>query len=446
MRISQLIRRNLTLIFTVVIIAFAFLTRIARLSFPSVYYFDEVYHAFTARTYLHNDPKGYEFWQTPPAGVAYEWTHPPLAKLMMAGSMAAFGENSFGWRISSVVLGTGVIIFIGYLAQLLFRKKEVTLLSMTIASLDNLLLTMSRIAMNDMHFLCFGLMSLCCYVKFKQTYLQPKPNLKRAVLWLFVTAMLLALSLASKWTALYLGAGIAIDFFFTHLHRLKAPPLRIILGCIVAGAMIPLLYLATYGQFFLQGHTFEQFVETTQQMWWYHTNLKATHPYQSVPWQWILDIRPVWMHVDYSKYGQGLIANIYNTDNPLLLWTGLAITLFFVVTIVLNATGVWKNTLFSKKEQQPLLFCLLFYFILWLPWIVSPRIMFFYHYAPAIPFLTILMAVGLGKLWEKGKKAWVYGVLGLFLICFIAIYPLNTGIFMPLSYTKTIFHFIPTWQ
>src|SRR5258708_29552828 len=62
-------------------------------------------------------------------------------------------------------------------------------------------------------------------------------------------------------------------------------------------------------------------------MWWYHTNLKATHPYQSTPFDWIFDLRPVWLFVDYQKEK---VANIYTLENPMIAWFGLVSILFLV--------------------------------------------------------------------------------------------------------------------
>jgi len=65
------------------ILLLAFFTRFWRLGIPDTYHFDEVYHAFTAKEMLLGNSAAWEFWNTPPEGFAYEWTHPPLAKLFM---------------------------------------------------------------------------------------------------------------------------------------------------------------------------------------------------------------------------------------------------------------------------------------------------------------------------------------------------------------------------
>lgn len=444
-------RKRFFTILSLLIVSFAFVVRIVRIGFPSSFYFDEVYHAFTATTFLHNDPKGYEYWQTPPAGVAYEWTHPPLAKLFMAGGMVIFGENSVGWRISSVLFGTAVIALAGLLSYQLFGSRKITLFTLGILALDNLLLTMSRIAMNDMHFLAFALASCCCFVEMHKI-LFDKTKTKQTTRWLLLCALFMGLSLASKWTALYVGIALVIATIARIIIARKLPPLRVIIAVIGAALIVPLLYLASYSQFFLQGHTLTQWKETTQQMWWYHTNLRATHAYQSRPWQWILDLRPVWMHVDYTKNDQDILANIYNTDNPFLLWSGLAAaigSLGFVAMIKGKAMLAHKK---MTKSQIQLLaglgFTLLLYGMLWIPWLASPRIMFFYHYAPAVPFLSILLAFCLERLYRHRAigQPLVWGMGILLIVGFIALFPLSTGLFVPRLYTQTLFSIMPSWQ
>lgn len=435
------------------IVLFAALARLLYIHFPPSFYFDEVYHGFTATTYLHNDPKGYEYWASPPEGVAYEWTHPPLAKLLMAAGMFILGENSVGWRSSSVVFGTGVIALTGVLAHQLFGRKRISLLAMLLASFDGLLLSMSRIAMNDMHFLFFMLCSLICYIEFKKV-LFVKDRFKKQVLWWSLTMVSIALALASKWTALYLGAAITLDFAVTLLITWKFPWKTLITVSLLSLFIVPTIYLSSYLQFFMQGHTLKEWKETTQQMWWYHTGLEATHGYQSRPIQWILNLRPVWMHVDYTQSEQKRLAHIYNVGNPLFFWTGLVAVGFLSVRILHATQKRFTAFVFNQKLQKPvpvvwnLAFPLFVYFFMWTPWIVSPRIMFFYHYAPALPLLAILTAYGFDKLIQGGKqaKALIYVLVLLSAVVFVVLYPMNTGIFMPERYFDLIFSVFPMWK
>ena len=84
-------RNNIHLIILSAILLFSFITRIYHVNIPDKYYFDEVYHAVTAKLYARNDPSGYEWWHQPPEpNTAIEWLHPPLAKLTQAFGILIF--------------------------------------------------------------------------------------------------------------------------------------------------------------------------------------------------------------------------------------------------------------------------------------------------------------------------------------------------------------------
>ena len=66
------------------------------LTYRSGTYFDEIYFVRTA--YEHID------FREP-----FEWTHPPLSKLIIACGILLFGSNPFAWRIVGVIFATGLI-------------------------------------------------------------------------------------------------------------------------------------------------------------------------------------------------------------------------------------------------------------------------------------------------------------------------------------------------
>ena len=81
--------------FTILLLSvflFAFVTRVYRLSQPSSYYFDEVYHAVTAKLVARGDERAFEWWnEAPEPDTAVDWLHPPLAKYTQALGMLVFG-------------------------------------------------------------------------------------------------------------------------------------------------------------------------------------------------------------------------------------------------------------------------------------------------------------------------------------------------------------------
>ncbi|PIY79440.1 MAG: hypothetical protein COY81_02645 [Candidatus Pacebacteria bacterium CG_4_10_14_0_8_um_filter_43_12] len=444
-----------------VILAFAYLTRMYRLNLPEKYMFDEVYHAVTAKLIAQNDPRAYEWWNPPPEpNTAVDWLHPPLAKYFQALSIVAFGENSFGWRFSSVVFGTMVIVLVYHLSYQLTQRQGVALTAAALASFDGLLLVQSRIAMNDIDVTFFILLTLLLYLKYRQN-----------LAWhlLLLTGISLGLAMASKWSGIF----ILFSIWFFEILQLKLFLFQInwkkwreqlltkknlnqslqFLGFLVV--MPVLVYILSYTQMFLQGKDWHHFVKLHQQIIYYQTHLKETHPYQSRPLQWALDLRPVWYNVEYLGPSR---SDIYAFGNPILYWAGL------LAVIALLLTGV--QTLFSRLTvkglklkkiiilllkaalQSPVFVLLSSYFAVWLPWQFSPRIMFFYHYTPAVPFLCILLSIQLSRLYQRGGvyQLMVIGLVSSIFVCFLIWYPHLVGIPVANQLANWLYFGIKSWK
>lgn len=391
------------------ILVVASLLRLLNLSHPPVYIFDEVYHAFTAREYLHGNIEAWEWWTTPPEGVAFEWTHPPLAKYGMVLGMLLFGENSLGWRIGSAVAGVVSIYGIYLLAKRISGRQNLALLAAFLVSIEGLHIAQSRIAMNDAYMLCFYVWSL---------YLAVKSRWKGA-------AVLYGLALSSKWSALYGVVPLAVIYLYQYPLKTWSllSTLRHLLFALRCVLIAVAVYILTFTPFILAGHTWEQWWELHRQMWYYHTHLVATHGYQSTPWQWLFAVRPVWYWVNY---GQGVLSNIYAFANPLLLWLGL-------VAAVLQLSKVFKY------PHTPYY---LLYTIFFIPWIFSPRIMFFYHYLPSATFLCLILASWLADLPVRTRN----GLIVLCLIGLIVVSPFLYGFPITQSYWDTVFKIFPSWK
>lgn len=427
-------------IYELAILGFAAFSRFFRLGTPSVYVFDEVYHAFTAQEMVKGNPAAWEWWNTPPAGVAYEWTHPPLSKLFMVLSINVFGDTAFAWRFFSAFFGVGIIILVYFLARKLFNNRILALFAALVAAADGLLLVMSRIAMNDNYLIFFSLLALLAFLYNKK----------------FLMAISLGCAVASKWTGFYAIGIIGVLYIiritaewynlrkldqdqialeaveeetFTQKSQTKSLSTKRIITEIL---LLPLLfilipaaiYLAAYIPFLTGNHippdqnwnSWQAFAELQRQMWWYHTNLNASHDYQSTPWEWVLNLRPVWFWVDYKDT---TVANIYALGNPLVMWFGL-ISIAFVLYD------------FVRRRSMDLLVILVGYFGFFLPWVISPRIMFFYHYTPAVPFLALASGYVLYEfLGDKVGRVFITIFCILLLGFFIYFYPLLTGMHVP---------------
>jgi dolichyl-phosphate-mannose-protein mannosyltransferase len=486
------------------ILAFAFITRLYRVSQPNAYIFDEVYHSVTSKLIARNDVRAYEWWNPPiEPSTAVDWLHPPYAKYTQAIGMLVFGENSFGWRISSVVFGVLVVLATIRLAYELFENKPLALLAGTLAALDGLLLVQSRIAMNDIHVTFMILVTLICYVRYRK---DPE-NMWR----LFLTGLAAGVAMGTKWSGVFalltVGGSEALIYLNQKLSsKLKEKNLvepfftwtakRFLLLCVIP----ILIYLAGYTHMFLQGKSLvcqgdqvlqgqcycrqdsswwvtvlkdispqnsvyweslearggckrliSHFSELHHQIWWYQTNLQATHPYQSRPFEWFMNLRPVWMYVAYDE---ATLGNIYAQGNPSLFWSGdvaVITTLILIISSFLSPSQI----LSLKKDKYflQLIFLLCAYLMVWLPWQMSPRIMFFYHYTPAVPLLCILLVFWLRKIWnyrhKSGTTFYRSLVLGIILVIFcnfLLFYPNWIGFPMPKDFVDRVYFALPTWH
>jgi dolichyl-phosphate-mannose-protein mannosyltransferase len=374
-----------------IIIIFAALTRLYNLNYPNKYVFDEVYHAFTAKEFALNHKEAWEWWTTPPPGVAYEWTHPPLAKEIMASSMIIFHTfDSWAYRLPGALLGILSIFLLFKIALIIFKNETVALTAAFLFSIDGLNFVQSRTGMNDIYLVTAILASLLLFLNKK----------------FFWSAVLLGLAFASKWTAIYF-IGVYLVLLIKDKQWSKIPYFF----------LIPIVvYLMSYIPFFLLGHDLETFWHLQQQMWWYHTGLKAHHDYASPWWSWPFNLYPVWYFVDYHQ--NSTVSNIFASGNPLLFWAGAAAV----------ATGSYY---FLRRKAKELFVPLLGFFAFWLPWAISPRIMFLYHYAPSVPFMCMILASEIAPLSDKKDKTLFYLVIIAALLSFLLMYPFLVGV--PLS-------------
>ncbi len=414
------------------ILLFSFATKIYKVWLPERYYFDEVYHAVTAKLYARNDPKGYEWGHDKPEpNTAIEWLHPPLAKLTQAGGILIFGENSFGWRISSVLFGVGVTWATFMVAYEFTKSRKVALLAAFLVSIDGLILAQSRIAMNDIHVTFFILLSVLFYAKWKAS--PPKISL------LLLTGLFTGLAMASKWSGVFLlgifGLDQLISLIAKFIKNKKLPSFDLLSNFFICFVSLPLLiYFLSFAQFFIQGHSWRQFETLHYKILNYQTTLKATHPRQSTPIQWALDARPVWMYT--ASPSEETTKNIYNLGNPFIFWGGLLALLWLTYKIV-------------KTKNNNYLLLLFAYLLVWTPWLLSPRIMFFYHYTPAVPFLVIILAIGLVSLISSKIKIFKYVVYFFVFLCFLwflVFYPHLTGLPVAKSFAEKVYFIIPSWK
>lgn len=394
--LKKFLRPKYILITILVLTAFL---RLYRLDYPNKFVFDEVYHAYTAKEYLKGNKDAWSPWGKSEPGVAFEWLHPPIEKEIMTASMFLFkSTDAWAWRLPGALLGILSVFLVYKLAKLLFKSETVSLLSAFLFSIDGLVFVQSRTGMNDAYLVAFTLLSLIFFIQKKYIF----------------SALFMGIALATKWPGIFL----ALIYFPILIYQQQFKKLFYFI------LIPPIIYLLSYTPYFLIGYKWSDFIELHNQIWWYQTHLQATHDYSSPWWSWPLNLYPIWYFVDYQD---NFIANIFASGNPALFWIG---SVSLIITL-------WQ---FVKTRSYNLLIILLGFLVFWLPWSISPRIMFLYHFSPSVPFLALSLGYQLNNLLkERVGRNLAIVILVTIILSFILIYPFLTGVPIPKELVRFFF-------
>ena len=179
----------------------------------------------------------------------------------------------------------------------------------------------------------------------------------------------------------------------------------------------------------LSGRYLHIVLDNQKYMFDYHSQLVATHPYSSLWYQWLLDIRPILYYLDYLPDGRHISFGAF--VNPVLCWGGL-MSLFVLLFV------------FFVRREGRAGFILLGYLAQLLPWVLVPRLTFAYHYFPCTPFLALSLGecFQLLRLQSRGGRWAVAGFVLLSLAVFLLFYPNLAG--FPVA-DNGLRSWLPTW-
>lgn len=366
--------------------AAALLLRFVRLHLPAEIIFDETYFANFAQNYLTNT----KFFDA----------EPPFGKFLIAGGEWIFGFNSFGWRFAPALFGAAVIPLMYALTKRLFGGVVMPTIAAALALFDGLLLVESRTALLDIFVVFFNLLTYLLFL----LHLQVKR--RRSSFWLLAaTGVSLGLGLAVKWITLaFLGPAVVL-LALLYLRRKpwvkrlfkvrRGDQLPAALGIRPENLRKPhyyfvfllLLPAAVYLNLFALHVPFDSTGGTIwsihQQIFNYHRNLVATHPYGSDWYSWPVLARPV---LYYFNAANDQWAAITALGNPLIWWGGIAGVAFAVAEAF-------------KRRSLALGFVLFALLAHYGPWALIGRVLFIYHYLGGLPFVIMSLAYALTRGW-----------------------------------------------
>jgi 4-amino-4-deoxy-L-arabinose transferase-like glycosyltransferase len=146
--------------------------RVVRVDYPSEttaghgFIFDERYYVNAARVIAGVPIRVSDLYALQaPAGSDPNGEHPQLAKAMIALGIRAFGDNPIAWRSTAVVFGVASILLLYWLVRCAGGGTGVALGAAAIASIENLWLVSSRIAVLDIYSMPFMLAGVAFYLR-----------------------------------------------------------------------------------------------------------------------------------------------------------------------------------------------------------------------------------------------------------------------------------------
>lgn len=362
-------------------------------------YFDEMYFVRTAQEHVRLEEP-------------YEWTHPPLGKLLIALGILLFGMTPFGWRILGVVAAAAMIPLLYLLAKRLFKNSTAGLIAAFLLTFEFMHFTVARLATGEVYLLLFALGMFFCALEHLRARDEPRgDSVLAASHWLFLSMICFGLGFAVKWTAVFGLLALLTLLLVANLRSQK--PLwydgRIILAGILSSGAI---YIVTYIPYMLSGggHALidlqhlplyltyvREYLSTGSitssppgtltvfdlqvRMFGYHAGIDATHPYSSPWWSWPVMLKPLWL---YSNPLNGVVSTIVMMGNPLIWWG--AIPALVGVGAVAVAARLRKS---APGDPFIALFIIVPYLFQWLPYLLISRILFIYHFLANVPFLIL---------------------------------------------------------
>ena len=412
-------------------------------------YFDEIYHARTALEHLENV-------------YPYEISHPPLGKLILGAGIALFGMTPFGWRFSGTLIGVLMLPALYFFLKKLFGGKAVPICLTTVFAFDFMHYVQTRIATIDSYAVFFIILM---YLSFWLFLRAARERLRDWLPPLALSGVFFGLGAASKWICFYAGAGLAVLWLLDRIWRFQAlrrsgegeelpletkgegflrETLETVLWSVLFFLVVPaVIYYLSYWPYgtasglqapwmLFSGEYLDIVLDNQRYMFSYHSGVSSSHPYSSVWWQWVLDIRPILYYLQYPAPNTHVSFGAW--VSPLLCWGGLLAMLCVLWQVI-------------RRRDKTAVFILVGYLAQLVPWMFVSRPVFEYHYFPSTVFL--LLALGYVfrqmELARPRRLGWLIGFAALSVGLFILFYPALRGLPVSGAFGQHFLKWLPSW-
>jgi dolichyl-phosphate-mannose--protein O-mannosyl transferase len=394
---------------------FSLALRLINLGRPKGFVFDEVYYVDGARDFL---KFGVEVAGNKPEFIV----HPPVGKWLIASGIKIFGDNEFGWRFATALVGTLLILLFARLVHILFFSPLLTAMAAALMAMDGLLLVHSRTALLDLFLTFFVLLAVYLWHRQRHWY----------------AAIAIGLALGTKWSALYFLLAMALvslyRVFSSHSGRELIRPSLVKFA--QYGLLPIVVYVSTWSGWFISKRGWDRsWSPNVFLSWWhyhaemlgFHTGLTEKHSYQANPWSWMIMGRPTSFFYDSPQgcESKNCAQEILAIGTPILWWLGT-----IAVAVVI---GYWIVSMYRRSTGGVLNLIVLGIIAGYLPWFFFQQRTVFTFYAVIFEPFVLLALIYCAKLildsamHPRTSIALVTTVMILIFLNFIYFLPLFTG-------------------
>lgn len=359
--------------------------------------FDEAYYVPAAKSLLEGEATNNE--------------HPPLAKLAIAASIWALGDNPLGWRIYSVVTGSLSILLV-YLICSEMGRKDVGLLASAFLALENMFYVHSSAALLDVPAIFFSMLAVYLYLNDR----------------FYLSAFSGAVAALNKFQAVWVLAGLVTFMVLRSVFRerqegglLSDEVLDSVRDALVYTAYSAVLFLSFLAFYDFAFAAFPTPIHHLSHMLTSYASLSGPFPSGAVyPWEWLVNFEPM------SYYVQSVIVNghkeveigFYGYGNMPIWWSAWFSTPILAFEVVRG-----------EEKDLPLLG------VSWFLWAYLPyfllvflfnRVTYPFYLIFGIPALAIGLSWMVNMLEGKTRLALATVLLVILGIWFIRLFPVRT--------------------
>ncbi|WP_068073750.1 phospholipid carrier-dependent glycosyltransferase [Novosphingobium lentum] len=360
-----------------------------RLGLPSKPMFDEIHYLPAARNMLALSSR-------------LNPEHPLLGKEMIATGMGLVGDNAWGWRLPSALLGTLGLFAAMRALWWASLSRQATLLFGVFLATDFVWFMISRIAMLDM---AMAAMLAVAFWQWALAWRIGADRPARARLHLALAGVFLGLSLSAKWNGIPLVVTPGLLFAAQRWIALKGrraqlltardagpvPGVSLLEAAFWLGSVPLLVYFASFAPMFfykVQPMTLGGMLEFQRYMLQLQDSVVKPHHYMSQWWQWVFNLRPIWFFYEQSDGAQ---RGVLMLGNPFSMLAALPAVLLCLWD------GIRRNgSLWQLRGGVALFYALSLVF-----WALNGKpVQFYYHYMLASTFAMAALALVLGEWWD----------------------------------------------